>query len=340
MKVLVADCSAVVRQILSRDLNLNPCIEVIGTAHDTIVARDKIIALKPDVLVLGLEMVRTDSIAFLRKLMTDHPMPVIVLYSPTPEGKKAAMEALIAGAIEINSKTDIVAGTGETCAVLIEKIKAASEVRLGKQAPVQNKICAAPKSLRMPKTANKIFAIGASTGGTQALMTLLSALPPNAPGTLVVLHMPAHFTPLFAKRLNEHCALRVKEACDGDPVLPGQVLLAPGGSHMILQRSGPNFYVTVEDGPLICRHKPSVEALFNSVAKHAGADAAGVLLTGMGDDGADGLLNMRKSGAHTIAQNEASCVVFGMPKEAIECGAAEKVVPLSQIAQTLTDFVQ
>jgi len=192
----------------------------------------------------------------------------------------------------------------------------------------------------MTKATNKIFAIGASIGGTQALLTLLPALPANAPGTLVVQHMPAHFTGLFAERLNEHCALSVKEACDGDTVIPGRVLLAPGGLHMVLHHSKANFYVTIEDGPLVCRQKPSVEVLFNSVAKHAGANAAGVLLTGMGDDGAGGLLNMRKSGAYTIVQDEASCAVFGMPRAAIERQAAEKVVPLSKIAQRLIDFVQ
>ncbi|MHC4113726.1 MAG: protein-glutamate methylesterase/protein-glutamine glutaminase [Planctomycetota bacterium] len=340
IKVLIAEHSAVLRQILSQNLNHNPAIEVIGTAHDINVACDKIIGLKPDVLVLDLEMLQRDSTAFLRKLMMEHPMPVVAIYPQTPYGKKTAMEALIAGAVEISSKPDIVGGTEESCALLIEKIKAASGVRLCKQAPVQYKIRTDPKFPHMPATTNKIFAIGASTGGTRALLILLAALPPNAPGTLVVQHMPAHFTCLFAERLDEHCQVGVKEARDGDLVLPGQVLLAPGGLHMILQHSGSNLYVIVEDGPPVCRQKPSVEVLFNSVAKHAGADAVGVLLTGMGDDGADGLLNMRKSGAHTITQDEESCVVFGMPKEAIERGAAEKVVPLSEIAQTLINFVQ
>jgi two-component system chemotaxis response regulator CheB len=340
IRILIAEHSAVVRQILSRHLSHNPVIEVIGTAHDINVAGDKIIGLKPDVLVLDIEMLQRDSTAFLRKLMMENPMPVVAIYPQTPYGKKAAMEALIAGAVEINSKPDIASGTEESCALLIEKIKVASGVRLCKQAPVQCKIRTDPKFSHISERTDKIFAIGASTGGTRALLILLAALPSHAPGTLVVQHMPAHFTSLFAERLNEHCQVSVKEARDGDLVLPGQVLLAPGGLHMILQRSGANFYVTVEDGPAVCRQKPSVEVLFNSVAKHAGADAVGALLTGMGGDGAGGMLNMRESGAHIICEDEESCVVFGMPKEAIERGAAEKVLPLSEIAQTLIDFAR
>ena len=340
IEVLIVDDSAVVRQILTRDLNQHPGIIVIGTAPDTYIARDKIIALKPDVLALDVEMPRIDSIAFLRKLMRHHPMPVIVLYSLTPEGKKAAMDALTAGAIEISCKPGSACSAGEACTALVKKIKAASQARLGKQPLRRYEIRTYPERLHMLETTNKIFAIGASTGGVQALLTLLAALPPNAPGTLVVQHMPAHFTGSFTEGLNEDCALTVKKACDGDAVIPGQVLVAPGGLHMMLQHSGADYYVTLEDGPLVCRQKPSVEVLFNSVAKYAGASAVGALLTGMGDDGAGGLLNMRKSGAHTIAQDEASCVVFGMPREAIERGAAEKVVPLSEIAQTLINFAQ
>ena len=340
IKALIVDDSAVARQVLTRNLNQHPGIEVIGTTLDTYIARDKIIALKPDVLTLDVEMPRIDSITFLRKLMRYHPMPVIVLYSLTPEGKKAAMDALTAGAIEISCKPGPACSIGEACTALVDKIKAASQARLGKQSLRQYEIRTYPKRLHMVEITDKIFAIGASTGGVQALLTLLAALPPNAPGTLVVQHIPAHFTGSFTERLNEDCALRVKKACDGDAVIPGQVLVAPGGLHMILQRSGADYYVTVEDGPLVCRQKPSVEVLFNSVAKYAGVSAIGALLTGMGNDGAGGLLNMRKSGAHTIAQDEASCVVFGMPREAIERGAAEKVVPLSEIAQTLIDFAQ
>ena len=192
----------------------------------------------------------------------------------------------------------------------------------------------------MVETTNKIFAIGASTGGVHALTRLLSALPANAPGTLVVQHMPAQFTSSFAERLNNECEVNITEAKDGDHVIPGRILIAPGGFHMLLNRSGANYYVTVKDGPAVCRQRPSVEVLFNSVAKYAGANAVGAILTGMGNDGARGLLNMRESGAHTIAQDQASCIVFGMPKEAIEQGAAEKVLPLSKIAQGLINFAQ
>ena len=340
IKVLIVDDSAIVRKILSRQLNQHRGIEVIGTAPDPYVARDKIVALEPDVLTLDVEMPRMDGITFLRKLMKSHPMPVIVLSSLTPKGGKTAMEALAAGAVEVMSKPGPAYSVGDACNALAEKIKAASRVRINKRATVQGQSNTPAKRLHMAETTNKIFAIGASTGGVQALTQVLSALPANAPGTLVVQHMPAKFTTSFAERLDGECAVNVKEALSGDHVIPGRVLIAPGGLHMLLQRSGANYYVTIKDDPPVCRQKPSVEVLFNSVAKYAGANAIGAILTGMGDDGAAGLLNMRRNGAHTIAQDEASSIVFGMPKEAIECGAAEKVVPLSNVAQTLISFAQ
>ena len=339
IRVLIVDDSAIVRKILCQQLNQHRGIEIVGTAPDPYIARDKIVALNPDVLTLDVEMPRMDGITFLRKLMEHHPMPVIVLSSLTPKGGKTAMEALAAGAVDVMSKPGPAYSVGDACNALVEKIKVASRARINRNITVQSRR-APVKRLHMVETTNKILAIGASTGGVQALAQVLSALPANAPGTLIVQHMPAHFTTSFAERLNNECEVNVKEAQDGDRVIPGSVLIAPGGLHMLLQRSGANYYVTVKDGPPVCRQKPSVEVLFHSVAKFAGANAVGAILTGMGNDGADGLMNMRQAGAHTIAQDEASCIVFGMPKEAIELGAAEKVVPLSEITQTMLKFAQ
>jgi two-component system chemotaxis response regulator CheB len=339
IKVLVVDDSAIVRKILSTQLSQHRGIEIVGTAPDPYIARDKIIALNPDVLTLDVEMPRMDGVTFLRKLMKYHPMPVIVLSSLTPKGGKTAMEALAAGAVEVMSKPGPAYSVGDTCRDLVEKIKAASRVRVDKNIAKQRQ-SPPVRRMHMVETTNKIFAIGASTGGVQALSQVLSALPANAPGTLVVQHMPAQFTTSFAERLNGECQVNVKEAQDGDSVIPGRILIAPGGFHMSLQRSGANYYVNVKDGPPVCRQKPSVEVMFRSVAKYAGANAVGAILTGMGNDGAEGLLNMRRNGAHTIAQDEESCIVFGMPKEAIERGAAEKIVSLSNMARTLIMFAQ
>ena len=338
VKVLIVDDSAVVRKILSQQLAQHEGIEVIATAPDPYVARDKIVALEPDVLTLDVEMPRMDGITFLRKLMKYHPMPVIILSSLTPKGGKMAIEALASGAVEVMCKPGPAYSVGDACNALVEKIKAASKARIDRQPSVLN--TEPTRRLHMTKTTNKIFAIGASTGGVQALTRVLSALPADAPGTLVVQHMPAQFTTSFAERLNNECAVTVKEAADGDSIIPGHVLIAPGGFHMLLRRSGANYYVTVKDGPHVCHQKPSAEVLFNSAAKYAGANTVGAILTGMGSDGAAGLLKMRQNGAHTLAQDEASSIVFGMPKEAIQLGAAEKVVPLSEVAQTLIHFAQ
>ncbi|HOV76553.1 MAG TPA: chemotaxis response regulator protein-glutamate methylesterase, partial [Sedimentisphaerales bacterium] len=318
VKVLIVDDSAIVRKILSQELSRHSGIEIVGTAPDPFIARDKIVALNPDVLTLDVEMPRMDGITFLRKLMKHHPMPVIVLSSLTPQGGKTAMEALEAGAVEVMCKPGGSFSVGDVCTALVDKIKAASRARIDRKPTVVPD--GAPQRLSMTETTNKIFAIGASTGGVQALTCVLSMLPANAPGTVIVQHMPAHFTTSFAQRLNSECAVNVKEAEEGDHVVPGRVLIAPGGLHMLLQRSGANYFVTLRDGPQVCHQRPSVEVLFNSVAKYAGANAIGAILTGMGDDGATGLLNMRQAGAHTIAQDEQSCVVFGMPKEAIARG--------------------
>jgi len=337
VRVLVVDDSAIVRRILSRELGRRAGIEIVGTAPDPYIARDKIVALNPDVLTLDVEMPRMDGITFLRKLMKHRPMPVIVLSSLTPQGGQTALEALDAGAVEVMCKPGGSYSVGDVCNVLVDKIKAASRARITARQPGAQPLHR-PQRLSMVETTNKIFAIGASTGGVQALTCVLSALPGNAPGTVVVQHMPAHFTTSFAQRLDSECAVSVREAQDGDHVVPGRVLIAPGGLHMLLQRSGASYFVSLRDGPPVCRQKPSVEVLFNSVAKYAGANAVGAILTGMGDDGAAGLLNMRRAGARTVAQDERSCVVFGMPKEAIARGGAEKVVPLTRVADTLIRF--
>jgi len=340
VRVLVVDDSAIVRKILTQELSRHSDIEIVGTAPDPFIARDKNLALHPDVLTLDVEMPRMDGITFLRKLMKHQPMPVIVLSSLTPEGGKTAMEALEAGAVEVMCNPAGSSSVGDVCNTLVDKIKAASRARLNRT-PADGLHAVAPSQrLSMADTTNKIFAIGASTGGVQALTCVLSALPANAPGTVVVQHMPAHFTTSFAQRLNGECAVNVKEAQDGDHVVPGRVLIAPGGWHMLLQRSGANYYVALKDGPHVCHQRPSVEVLFNSVAKYAGANAVGAILTGMGDDGATGLLHMRQAGAPTLAEDEQTCVVFGMPKEAIARGGAERVVPLGKVAETLINLAR
>jgi len=339
IKVLVVDDSAVVRKILSQQLSRDQRIEVVGTAPDPYIARDKILALKPDVITLDVEMPRMDGITFLRKLMKHHPIPTIVVSSLTPKGGDLALEALDAGAVEVMCKAGASYSVGEMADELIRKVKTAYRARLKNVRTPQESI-SAPQRLSMTRTTDKIFAIGASTGGVEALTEVLTVLPANAPGTLVVQHMPMKFTASFAKRLNDLCAMEVREAVDGDTVIPGRVLVAPGGMHMLLRRSGARYYVVIKDGPSVCHQKPSVEVMFQSVAKYAGANAVGAILTGMGSDGAQGLLQMRRSGARTIAQDESSCVVFGMPKEAIDLGAAEKIAKLSEIAPALIRFVQ
>jgi len=340
IRLLIVDDSAIVRKILTQELGRHPEIEIVGTAPDPYVARDKIVALNPDVVTLDVEMPRMDGITFLRKLMKHRPMPVIVLSSLTPQGGQTALEALEAGAVDVMCKPGGSYSVGDVCKTLVEKIKAASRARISKPSEVTSRGVSRPSRLSMAETTNKIFAIGASTGGVQALTRVLSSLPANAPGTVVVQHMPAHFTTSFAQRLNTECAVGVKEAADGDRVVPGRVLIAPGGFHMLLRRSGANYYVNLTHGPAVCRQRPSVEVLFNSVAKYAGANAVGAILTGMGDDGATGLVNMRQAGAHTVAQNEQTCVVFGMPKEAIARGGAEEVVALEKVAERLVRLAQ
>lgn len=336
IKVLIVDDSAIVRKILSQELASDPGIEVVGTAPDPYIARDKIVQLNPDVLTLDVEMPRMDGITFLTKLMKARPMPVIVLSSLTPEGSKSALAALEAGAVDVMSKPGSSYTVTDVCLALIERIKAVAHARVVYREPMTSKKSVAVTA--MAETTDKIFAIGASTGGVQALTAVLTMMPSNAPGTLIVQHMPAQFTKSFAQRLNSLCQVEIREAQDGEHVIPGRVLIAPGGYHMVLQRSGASYYVAIKDGPLVCHQKPSVEVMFNSVAKYAGSNAIGAILTGMGDDGADGLLAMRKAGARTVGQDEASCVVYGMPKAAFEKGGVEKVVPLDRITQTMLDL--
>ena len=332
-RVLIVDDSAVVRNIFTRELSRDPEIEVVGTAPNPFVARDKIVKLKPDVVTLDIEMPRMDGITFLTKLMRHYPMPVIVVSSLTAKGGDLALEAIQAGAVDVMSKPGAAYTVGDMSVELIDKIKAAARVDVQKanskmaQAPVQR--------LSMTRTTNKVIAIGASTGGTQALESVLSALPSNAPGIMIVQHMPEHFTTSFAERLNGLCQIEVKEAQDGDTVVPGRALIAPGNFHMLLRRSGAIYKAQVKSGPLVCRHRPSVDVLFKSVARYAGQNAVGVIMTGMGGDGSKGLLEMKQNGAETIAQDENSCVVFGMPKEAIAAGAVDHVVPLTHIPQKI-----
>jgi two-component system chemotaxis response regulator CheB len=341
IKVLVVDDSAVVRKVFQEELSREEDIEVVGTAPDPYVARDKIVSLKPDVITLDIEMPRMDGLTFLRKLMRYYPLPVIIVSSLTNKGGKLAMEAISIGALEVISKPSSAYSVGEMSVQLIDKIRAVAGVNVeaknagkpGKAVPMKR------ISQALAQTTNKVIAIGASTGGTEALKVVLTEMPPNAPGIVVVQHMPAHFTTSFAERLNELSEITVKEAKDGDSLLNGTALIAPGNFHMLLKRSGARHYVQVKNGPLVHHQRPAVDVLFHSVAETAGGNAAGVVLTGMGADGAAGLLKMKEAGARTVAQDEKSCVVFGMPREAIKLGAAEKVVPLKDIGKTVLSMI-
>jgi len=339
-RVLIVDDSAVVRQVFAQELARDPEIEVVGTAPDPYVARDLIVEQKPDVVTLDVEMPRMDGITFLRKLMRYYPLPVVIVSSLTAAGSRLALEALDAGAVEVMNKPSSSYTVGDMVTALIDKVKAAAVVdmkrRLARAAGGTE-----PTPLRaLARTTNQVLAIGASTGGTVAIEHILRRLPPDAPGTVITQHMPELFTKSFAERLDGLCRVRVKEAEEGDSVVPGVALIAPGNSHLLLQRSGARYVANVKFGPLVNRHRPSVEVMFNSVARAAGRNAVGVILTGMGGDGAKGLLAMRQAGAATIAQDEASCVVFGMPKVAIDLGAAEQVLPLDRIAAALLQLVE
>lgn len=342
IRVLIVDDSAVVRQIFTQELTRDPEIEVVGTAPDPYVARDKIVELKPDVITLDIEMPRMDGVTFLRKLMRHYPLPAIIVSSLTAKGGDLAFEALQAGAVDVMCKPGSSYTVGDMSVELVDKIKAAAHVNVKARAAAVVAAAASGKKplLAMTRTTNKVIAMGASTGGTEALATVLSTMPANAPGIVIVQHMPELFTRSFAERLNRLCAMEVKEARDGDTVVPGRALLAPGNYHMLLRRSGASYYVEVKSGPLVSRHRPSVDVLFKSVARYAGRNAVGVIMTGMGADGADGMKEMHDNGAETVAQDEASCVVFGMPKEAIARGGASHVVPLDRITGMALQLAQ
>jgi len=335
IKVMIVDDSAIVRKVFTEELSKERGIEVVGTAPDPYVARDKIVKLKPDVVTLDIEMPRMDGITFLKKLMKYYPLPVIIVSSLTPKGGKLALEAIESGAVEVLSKPGAAYSVGDMKQQLADKIRAAASVRVSRQiddSAVQGSTVEI-SSRALKETTNKVIAIGASTGGTEALKKVLCRFPPTIPGVVVVQHMPANFTTAFAARLNDLSAIEVKEAADGDAVLPGRALIAPGNFHMLLRRSGARYYVCVKTGPMVCHQRPAVDVLFKSTAEYAGANAVGIILTGMGSDGARGMLKMREAGARTIGQDEASCVVYGMPKEAVKMGAVEIVAPLDRIAQ-------
>jgi two-component system chemotaxis response regulator CheB len=341
IRLLIVDDSAVVRQTLTYIFSQDPDLEVIGAAGDPYAAAEKIAEQVPDVMTLDIEMPRMDGLTFLRKVMTQHPIPVVICSSLAEEGTRSALEALENGAVEIVTKPRLGVRQflEEASTTLCDAVNAAAGARLrpvSARRMVEPKLTAdavlAPATCAMAKTTEKVVMIGASTGGTEALKTLLEALPSDTPGIVIVQHMPELFTRAFASRLDGLCAITVKEAESGDTVLRGRALIAPGNHHLLLQRSGARYYVEVKEGPLVCRHRPSVDVLFRSAARYAGPNAVGVILTGMGDDGARGMLEMKQVGAKTIAQDEATCVVFGMPKEAIKLNGVDKVMPLESIA--------
>ena len=344
IKVLIVDDSAVVRQTLSAILGSDPEIEVIGVANDPYIAADKINHERPDVITLDIEMPRMDGLTFLRKLMSQQPIPVVICSSLTEKGAETTLKALQYGAVEIinKPKLGVAIFLHEAQILLCDAVKAAAVARVRPLLPVRAEI---EKKLNADvilskgnalhaekiKTTEKVVVIGASTGGTEALRLYLEAMPHDAPGTVIVQHMPENFTTAFAKRLDSTCRVTVKEAANGDSVLPGRALIAPGNKHLLLKRSGARYYVEVKDGPLVSRHRPSVDVLFRSAARYAGKNAIAVIMTGMGDDGAKGMLELHEAGAVTLAQDEDSCVVFGMPKEAIRLGGIDQVLALEQI---------
>ena len=338
IRVLNVDDSALMRQVLATLLSKDHDIEVVGAAPDPYIAREKIKALNPDVITLDVEMPKMDGLTFLEKLMKGHPMPVVMVSSLTEAGCQTTLRALELGAVDFitKPKIDLREGMEDVAQDLIAKIKAAARatVRPRQAAPSGE---SAPRMLgsAMIKTTDTIIAIGSSTGGTEAVKDVLEVLPPNTPPILITQHMPERFTKTWADRLNSLSRISVKEAQNGDSVLPGHALVAPGGYHMTLVRSGARYSVQINQDPPVNRHRPSVDVMFDSVARMAGANAVGVILTGMGNDGAKGMLGMHQAGAYTIAQDEASCVVFGMPKEAIKAGGVDKVLPLADIAAAM-----
>jgi len=344
VRVLIVDDSAVVRQALTEILSADPAIEVMATAADPLIAADKISKERPDVITLDVEMPRMDGLSFLKQIMATDPIPVVMCSSLTEKGAEVTMKALQYGAVEIINKPRMGARQflEDSHVQICDVVKAAAKARVRRLSALLNEpapkltadvMLSQPRSTENFQTTEKVLALGASTGGTEALRIFLQELPYDAPGIVIVQHMPQHFTAAFARRLNGICRIEVKEAADGDTVIPGRALIAPGNLHMMLKRSGTRYYVQVKDGPLVSRHRPSVDVLFRSVARYAGMNATGIIMTGMGDDGARGMLEMKNAGAVNLAQDEESCVVFGMPQEAIKLGSVQKVLPLDKLAE-------
>ena len=345
IRVLIVDDSALIRQLLREIISRDPALEVIGAAPDPYRAWSIIQTARPDVITLDVEMPRMDGLDFLERLMRAHPMPVVMVSSLTQRGCETALKALELGAIDYVSKPTIDIGDGveSLASEIVAKIKMAAKARPRRPKEVEAATLPAAARARgaLARSTELVLALGASTGGTEALREILCAMPADAPGIVIVQHMPEHFTRLFAERLDTICAVRVREASDGDRVIPGVALIAPGGSqHMQLRRSGGQYVVKLDSSPPINHHRPSVDVLFESCAEQAGKNAAGAIMTGMGDDGARGLLAMRRAGAHTVAEHESTCVVYGMPRAAIEMSAAETVQPLHMIAPTLLRFAE
>jgi len=360
IRVLIVDDSAVVRQTLQNILNSDPDIEVMGTASDPFFAAKKISVEIPDVITLDVEMPRMDGLTFLKRIMSQHPIPVVIISSLTAKGTETAMKALEFGAVEVIAKSqmDTKNFIEESKIYLCDAVKAAAMSKIKRrvtpyssqstqstQSAQSHELTVQPKysadailskstrnETSMIRTTELVVAVGASTGGTEALRVFLEAMPPDSPGIVIVQHMPENFTKSFANRLNELCGISVKEAENGDSVIRGRALIAPGNHHLLIKRSGAKYYVEIKEGPLVNRHRPSVDVLFRSTARFAGRNAIGIIMTGMGDDGARGLLEMKEVGAHTIAQDEKSCVVFGMPNEAIKLNAHDKILALEHIA--------
>ncbi len=343
VRVLIVDDSALVRNILSQGLAMDPGIEVVGTAADPYMARDKIVELQPDVLTLDVEMPRMDGVAFLQKLMPQYPIPVVMVSSLTQKGKQITMEALEAGAVDFVAKptSNVAQGLQGMLLELRAKVKIASTANVshwkGKRTELKKRSGAASSALA--ESTDKVIAIGASTGGTEAIRVVLEGLPANAPGTVIVQHMPIGFTKMFSDRLNSLCSMEVKEAENGDRVRPGLVLIAPGDKHLEVIRSGGFYQIRCYDGPKVSGHRPSVDVMMNSVAKHVGRNAVGAMLTGMGADGAEGMLAMKQAGSRCVSQDEATSVVFGMPKVAFEKGGAERLLPIHEIAPALLGLI-
>jgi two-component system, chemotaxis family, protein-glutamate methylesterase/glutaminase len=333
IRILVVDDSAIVRRLLTEAISGEPDLEVVATAPDPYIARDKILALKPDVMTLAIEMPRMDGLTFLKKVMHYHPLPVVIISSLGQASCQIALDALRIGAVEVLAKPGGPYSVGELRNSLAGKIRAAAAARLKHSAERQPEY--KPVLAAASFSPARVIAIGASTGGTEAVKEVLTRLPANTPGIVITQHIPPVFSRAFAARLNEICALEVKEAQDSDIVAPGKALVAPGNFHLLLRKSGDGYRVEVKDGPQVCYQRPSADVMFSSVAEAAGSHAVGVILTGMGSDGAQGLLKMKRAGAATIAQDEASCVVFGMPREAIRLGGIDRVVPLSGIAAAI-----